>query len=96
MTASLPMNTSRLRRLMAMAIAVLFLCPGGAGAGSADRPFASLATGPVSGIYYPVGQAICNAVNATRTGLAPSTMWIPWYRARTSSLSCNLTRSSLR
>ena len=70
MTASLPMNTSRLRRLMAMAIAVLFLCPGGAGAGSADRPFASLATGPVSGIYYPVGQAICNAVNATRTGLA--------------------------
>lgn len=70
MTANLPVSTGRFRRLMAVAFAGALLCPGAAGAGSAGRQFASLATGPVSGIYYPVGRAICDAVNAVRAGQA--------------------------
>ena len=30
------------------------------------RQFVSLGTGPVSGVYYPTGQAICDIVNAAR------------------------------
>ena len=70
MTATLHMNPGRFRRVTVMAVALAFLCPGGADAASGGREFASLATGPVSGIYYPVGQAICDAVNAARTGQA--------------------------
>jgi uncharacterized protein len=35
--------------------------------------FLSLATGPTSGIYYPTGRAICDAVNEEKAGLYCST-----------------------
>jgi len=70
MTARFSSSTVHTRRAIAVAVAGALLCAGAAHAGSAGRQFASLATGPVSGIYYPVGQAICEAVNAARNGLA--------------------------
>src|SRR5262245_29163733 len=39
--------------------------------------FLSLATGPTSGVYYPTGRAICDAVNEEKVGLYCSTEATP-------------------
>jgi uncharacterized protein len=48
-------------RLIACAAAALLLCLGGAAA-APERPLL-IATGPVVGIYFPAGGAICNMMN---------------------------------
>jgi len=48
-------------RRLAMALAIAASCL--PAAALAAQPFVSLGTGPVSGLYYPTGQAICDVVN---------------------------------
>ncbi|WP_395661843.1 TAXI family TRAP transporter solute-binding subunit [Aestuariivirga sp.] len=68
MKAYFPLNANPMRLMLAVAMALL--CPGAADAGPAGRHFVSLATGTVSGLYFPVGKAICDAVNTAGSGQA--------------------------
>lgn len=57
------MTAAAFRLSLAAAIAALaWLAP--APAARADGTFVSLGSGPVSGLYYPTGQALCDIVNA--------------------------------
>ncbi len=48
---------------LAQAAAALLLVAGASAPAVADPRFVSFGTGPVSGLYYPTGQAICDLVN---------------------------------
>ena len=58
--------TGRLAALILLALTSSIAFPG---AIQAKVVFLSLATGPISGVYYPTGRAICDAVNAESSDL---------------------------
>ena len=56
-----PSRLRRIRLIVAVLLGVGVVAPTTARAG--DEVFASVGTGELNGVYYPVGKAICEIVN---------------------------------